>query len=541
MATHEISGEPAISLSNLPTTSEQRRAVLVVAVFLVVALAAVAPFADTPLTRLDGFIPSLESVIFINDLITAVLLFAQYSIIPSRALLVLASGYLFTALIVVSHLLTFPGAFAPTGLLGAGGQSTAWLYYIWHAAPPVAVLAYACLKDAGDANRVKRDPRSALRWSIVIVIALVCVLTWIVTAGDRFLPTIIAADKTHALRVPLAIISGSIVLLGAIALLVLWNRRRTVLDYWLMLVVFAVVAELACTSILGSARFTLGFYAGRVYSLITSVAVLILLLQETTRLYARLARSNLLLGRERDNKLMNVQAITAAIAHEIRQPLAAIVANGGAALRFLAKVPPDQDEAQSALNRIVRDGHRTSEVFDGLRALFRKVNQEKQPIDVNEIILQVLQSLHSELEDHGVELRSDLSPKLPLVAGHGSQLEEVIFNLVRNAIEAMDTTRERSRVLRVISEPHADDAIAVAVHDSGSGIDPKRIDGIFNSFITTKPQGTGLGLAICRMIIEHHGGQLTASSDGKNGASFQFVLPTGAKSELGISTSATSQ
>jgi signal transduction histidine kinase len=222
---------------------------------------------------------------------------------------------------------------------------------------------------------------------------------------------------------------------------------------------------------------------------------------------------------------MNMQAITAAIAHEVRQPLAAIVTNGGAALRFLARTPPDQDEVRAALQRMVTDGRRTSEVFDGLRALFRKVDQGMQPIDVNKVIFGVLQSLRIEMKNHAVELRSELSPNLPLVDGNGSQLEEVISNLARNAIEAMDTTTDRSRVLRVISEPRAGNAIAVAVQDSGPGIDPKRIDGIFNAFITTKSQGTGLGLAICRMIIQHHGGQLTASSDGKSGASFQFVLP----------------
>jgi signal transduction histidine kinase len=238
------------------------------------------------------------------------------------------------------------------------------------------------------------------------------------------------------------------------------------------------------------------------------------------------ARINLLLERERDNKLMNMQALTAAIAHEIRQPLSAIVTNGGAALRFLAKTPPDQDEVRAALQRIVTDGRRTSEVFDALRALFRKQALGTQPIDVNKIISEVLQSLRTDMKDHGVELRSELSPNLPPVDGHGRQLEEVVFNLARNAIEAMEATTDRSRVLRVISEPRADNAIAVAVQDSGPGIDPKRIDGIFNAFITTKSQGTGLGLAICRMIIQHHGGQLTASSDGKSGALFQFVLPT---------------
>jgi signal transduction histidine kinase len=310
-----------------------------------------------------------------------------------------------------------------------------------------------------------------------------------------------------------------------LALALLYSRQRSVLDLWIMVVLCAWITELALLDVLLFSRFTFAFYVGRGFSLITSVAVLILLLQETTRLYARLARSNVLLERERDNKLMNMQAITAAIAHEVRQPLAAIVTNGGAALRFLAKTPPDQDEVRAALQRMVTDGRRTSEVFDGLRALFRKVDQGMQPIDVNKVIFGVLQSLRTEMKNHAVELRSELSPDLPLVDGNGSQLEEVISNLARNAIEAMDTTTDRSRVLRVISEPRAGNAIAVAVQDSGPGIDPKRIDGIFNAFITTKSQGTGLGLAICRMIIQHHGGQLTASSDGKSGASFQFVLP----------------
>jgi signal transduction histidine kinase len=240
---------------------------------------------------------------------------------------------------------------------------------------------------------------------------------------------------------------------------------------------------------------------------------------------ARLARANMMLERERDNKLMNVQAITAAIAHEVRQPLTAIVSNSGAALRFLAKTPPDNDEVRAALERIVRDSNRTSEVFDGIRALFRKVDQGLKPIDVNEVIVGVLQSLQGELKDHGVEARSELASQLPLVDGQRSQLQEVIFNLILNAIEAMDTTADRRRELRVITKLSHHNAITVGVQDSGPGIDPKQLDEMFGAFITTKSHGMGLGLAICRMIIEHHGGQLTASSDGKSGALFEFTLP----------------
>ncbi|HXX51563.1 MAG TPA: MASE1 domain-containing protein [Xanthobacteraceae bacterium] len=254
-------------------------------------------------------------------------------------------------------------------------------------------------------------------------------------------------------------------------------------------------------------------------------SVLAALFAERRENEARLAHSNMMLERERDNKLMNVEAITVAIAHEVRQPLAAIVANGNAALRFLDKEPPDRDEVRSALNRIVNDGHRTSEVFDGIRALFRKVDQGRQPVDINKLILGVLQSLQGEFKDRVIELRSELAAELPLIDGHAGQLQEVIINLVRNAIEAMENVADRDRVLQVTTGLRDRESVAVAVRDSGPGIDPKQLDEIFNAFFTTKSQGTGLGLAICRMIIEHHGGQLVASSDGKSGALFQFVLP----------------
>ena len=253
--------------------------------------------------------------------------------------------------------------------------------------------------------------------------------------------------------------------------------------------------------------------------------VLAALFTERRESETRLAHANLLLEHERDNKLMNVEAVAASIAHEIKQPLAAIVMNGGAALQLLGNVPPDHDEVRAALNDIITDSHRTSEVFEGIRALFRKVDQERQLIDMNEIILRVLQSLHGELKDHYVTTRTELMSGLPLVEGNRNQLQQVVFNLVHNALEAMNTTTDRSRVLRVRTELRGRDAIAVAVEDSGPGIDPKQLDGIFDAFFTTKAHGMGLGLAICRMIIGRHGGQLTVASDGKRGALFQFVLP----------------
>src|SRR5215472_10388192 len=297
---------------------------------------------------------------------------------------------------------------------------------------------------------------------------------------------------------------------------------------------FLVSMTIVWTTILGKGHFgdpslpitdrVLGAQAG-ILVVAFSAYVLAALFAERRESARKLTQSHTMLERERDNKLMNIEAITAAIAHEVKQPLAAIVINGKAALRFLERSPPDHDEVQANLHSIVKDGFRTSEVFDGIRALFRKADHGPQLIDINEIILGTLRSLREELSDHRVETRTELTVGLPSVAGHKGQLQEVISNLIHNAVDAMDATTDRSRVLRVQTELRGDDAIKVIVEDSGPGIDTSKLDGIFGAFITTKAHGMGLGLAICRMIIEKHNGQITASSDGKYGALFQVVLP----------------
>lgn len=233
----------------------------------------------------------------------------------------------------------------------------------------------------------------------------------------------------------------------------------------------------------------------------------------------------MMLEHERDSRLMNAQAIIAAIAHEVRQPLTAIAMNVGVGVRLLDRAPPNHDEVRRALDLIKSDIYRTSEMFDSFRILFGTANKERQQIDMNAMLLGVLQSLQGEFNDRGVTTRRELTSELPIVEGHGTQLQQVIYNLVNNALEAMESTTDKNRVLRIRTELHGREAIGVALEDSGPGFDPKRSKAIFDAFVTTKTRGMGLGLAICRMIIERHGGQLTASSDGKNGASFQFVLP----------------
>jgi signal transduction histidine kinase len=253
--------------------------------------------------------------------------------------------------------------------------------------------------------------------------------------------------------------------------------------------------------------------------------VLLGLLTETMRLYGKLSMALRTLQVERDNKLLSAQAATAAMAHEVRQPLAAIAAYGSTALLYLQKVPPDLGEAREVLEHLIGGCHRASEVIEGIRSLFRKTDHAGQPIDLNEIILDVIRSHQDQLTRRGVETRRELMDGLPLVRGHRAQMQEVVANLVNNAIEAMEGTTDRDRLLRVKTTRRRD-AIAVEIEDTGRGIDPTRLGEIFAAFVTTKPHGTGLGLAICQMIVEHHGGRLRASSDGASGARFEFVLPT---------------
>jgi len=187
----EASDERPFLLATLPPSQRQIRVAIVVVVTLLVAFGATAPFASTQLQRVDAFIPTLESACVVNDLITSALLFAQFSIMRRWALLVLAIGFLFTSLIVIPHALTFPGAFTPTGFLGAGVQSTVWLYIFWKVGLPLAVIVYVPLKDAdGRTGTSERSPRVVILWSIAIVIATVCGLTWVATAGERLLPKI---------------------------------------------------------------------------------------------------------------------------------------------------------------------------------------------------------------------------------------------------------------------------------------------------------------------------------------------------------------
>ena len=378
---------------DLPPTPRQTRWALAVTAVALAGFAAVVPIADRPLTQLNAFFPSLDMFVFVSNLVTAVLLYAQFSIPRSRALLALAAGYLFTALIVIPHALTFAGAFSPTGLLGANIQTGSWLFVFWHIGFSAGLLAYAVLRDEWFATHVSQaQVLPAIGCSAAGVVGLVCALTWLATAGATMLPPIILNDQRHISPIVVYPISFAI-LISLAALLLLLRRRRSVLGLWLMVVALVAILELAFSGLLASIRFSAGFYAGRTFSLLTASIVLIVMLAETTVLYTRLARSNAMLRREQNNKLTNAEAVVAAIAHEIRQPLTVVTANASAGKRFLDRASPDIAEAKGLFDKIEDAGSRVSEVFENFLSLFRGGKIERQPVDINWFSLEAIELL----------------------------------------------------------------------------------------------------------------------------------------------------
>ena len=217
--------------------------------------------------------------------------------------------------------------------------------------------------------------------------------------------------------------------------------------------------------------------------------------------------------------------MTASIAHEINQPLTAVVTNGIAGLRWLAAPTPNLDEARTALERIIRDGKRAGDVISRIRALVKKSVLTKAQLNLSEMVQEVLAITNPEARQHRIWTRTELAPSLPPVQGDRVQLQQVILNLVMNGIEAMKTVTDRPRELLIRSRSHGPGKVLVTVKDSGIGLDALRIERLFKAFYTTKPEGMGMGLSISRSIIEAHGGELSATTNSGPGATFQFTLP----------------
>jgi signal transduction histidine kinase len=531
-APQRLRGEPRV-VANIPPSVDQRRAARILLLALLAILAATWPFATIRLPAIDAFVPSLAAALFISDIVTAVLLFGQFSILRRWALLVLAAGYLFSALIVFAHALAFPGAFSRTGLFGAGLQSAIWLYWFWHSGLPLAVIGYVLLSN-GNRAIAPGATRLAIGASVAATVAVVAGMFWFVTQHHDLLP--VTFVDVHPVNLFRRIIGGVVVLvLGGIALCLLWMRRKTLLDEWLVVALCALLIEVALASVLSGDRYTVSWYAGRFYQLVTATVVMVVLLAETSTLYADVARSA---ARENErryremqmelahaNRVATMGQLSASIAHEVSQPIAGTITNAQTALRLLDAEPRNVDGFRRALERIVRDGNRAGEVVDRVRALVKKAPPRKDMLDVNEAVVEIVRLTQGEVAKHGISAQTELADGLPRIEGDRVQLQQVMLNLIVNAAEAMDAVPAGARHLLVSTARTDIGQVLVAVQDSGPGIDATALDAVFSAFYSTKPDGLGMGLSICRTIIEAHGGRLWATS-GPEGALFRFTLPS---------------
>ena len=420
-------GEQFLLSSLSPDRAQKRLAVAVVLALLVAFTAG--PISNIQLARIDAVVPAYAMASFLNDSFTAVLLFAQFSILRSRAVLAIACGYVYTALTVIAWTLTFPGLFAPTGLLGAGLQTTTWLYILWHSGFPMFVIAYALLKDA-DPTKRGGSVGAAILSSVAVIASIVCVATFLIIAGDLRLPPLMI-DATHISSLWAHAVQFSAVL-SAFALIMLWVRWRSVLDLWLMVVMCAYVTELSLNL---STRFTVGWYASRACGLLSSSLVLFVLLYETTKLYGQLLRAVFAHSREREARLVTGDTIAAMIAHEVRQPLSAMVTNANAGVRWLDRPVPDCKEAKETLERIATEGRRAGAVIGSIRALFKNDGRTRASLDVNDLVGETLALVRGDLQRHRVVVRSEPNEQLPQVKGDRTQLQQVLLNLITNAIE----------------------------------------------------------------------------------------------------------
>lgn len=526
------SAEWRVSLSTLPASRQERRRALSVVLISLLGFALAAPFAKVKLPTVMAFVPSYESALAINDLITAILLFGQFSILRWRAILVLACGYLFTAGIAVPHALSFPGLFSETGLLG-GGQTTAWLYMLWHGGFPLAVIGYVLLSRGDRARQAPAEsPRGAILAGVIAVAVIVGSLTLLAANAENALPAIMSANSYTPAMIGVV---STVWALSLLALAVLWlGTPHSVLDLWLMVTMCAWIFDVALSAVFNGGRFDLGFYAGRIYGLMAASFVLLVLLLETGALYARLARSLEAERREREERMKQMQSelihvsrvnemglMVWTLAHELNQPLSAVT-NYIRAGQMLA----ERGEASKLRTTLERAGEQTAragQIIQRLRAFVKKGETERRIEDIRATIEEARTLALVDTGQRAVAVEISIEPGLPSALIDKVQIQQVLLNLIRNAIEAMAESPRREIVIS--GSPAEGDMIEVRVADTGPGLAPLVREKLFQPFTTTKAHGMGVGLSICRSIVEAHGGRLWAADNAGGGTIFCLTVP----------------
>jgi signal transduction histidine kinase len=398
---------------------------------------------------------------------------------------------------------------------------------LWHTTFPATILVYALLKDPTGAARISaRSTATAILVTVACVITAIAGLTWIVTAKAEYLPSFYTTDVRLQTRFGNQI-NLALWLWGSTALVMLLFRRRTILDLWLMVTLLACMPNFLVAIIGSSVRFTVGWYAARCFVLVGSCMLLTVLLVEITFLYSRLASALILQRRERNNRLLSVNAVMAAMSHELRTPLGAIALNASTARSQLQSKPPELDEMNEILVDIEADCHRASEIISSIRKMSNKTSDQRALANVEDVARLALRLLQNDLQIAEVSVITEYQGNLPEVHLDGTQLQQVLLNLVKNAIDAMNVVAREARRLRLATSFDGHSTVFLSVQDSGPGIPAQDRERIFDPFFTTKSGGMGLGLAICFTVAENHGGKLRLVKSDASGSIFELAIPIG--------------
>jgi signal transduction histidine kinase/ActR/RegA family two-component response regulator len=535
-------------VSRSPVTAAQWRLALAIVILSAAAFVPAVPFARVPLIKLTAFIPSYESALALSDLITAILLFGQFARLRAAALLVLASGYLFDALIIVPHAFTFPGVFSATGMLGAGPQTTAWLYVFWHGGFPLFVLLYGVLGQRRD-DRVRGSVGAVIAIAVAVVATLVVGLTVLATAGHDLL-TVIIVNGDYSLLITKGV-SPIVWLLSLLALAVIWRKREhSVLDLWVGVVLCAWLLDIAMSAVVGSSRYDLGWYAGRTYGLLAATFVLSVLLVETNALYGRLERSlddledrhraleqstaDLERSQEQlrhSQKMQAVGQLTGGVAHDFNNLLTAIIAN----VDLLDKLPGATPQHHVFAAAALRSASRGARLVKQLLAFGRRQMLRPEIADVNRLLAEFVPLLRRAVGER-VEIELHQDPELWLCSVDAAQFESALLNLALNARDAMRNggrlvieTRRATHELGVGGdlEWKPGNYVAISVTDTGTGMPTHVRERAFEPFFTTKAvgEGSGLGLSQVYGYVKQLGGNVTIDSIEDAGTTVTLYLP----------------
>jgi signal transduction histidine kinase len=517
-----------ILLSTSIASPRQRHSAIVVGMIVLAGFIATIPFAQIKLARFPGIIFIQNTLTLSNDTLTASLLLGQYSVGRSRALLVLAFGYLSAALMSVSHALSYPEVFSAIGLF----SGTPWLYLVGHAVLPLTVIAFALRQSQSD-----EYPRAADRGAIVPIIftalsagclALAC--TWLIVVGTPWLPLLVQDGRLMpASRVVVAVL----LLLPLSALLILVTRRTLpTLDLWLAVVMFTWVCTVYMVSFLSAERYDVGWYVGRAFEVLTSFFVLIVLLSETIVFYARNIRAVEIERRERERRVNEMEAVlvhlsrvneagrnVSTLIHEISQPLSTISMLAQLSLRL-----PDNsaDRLKKLLLPLAEQSARVMEIVQHLRE-FLKRNQPERGIHQMPKMIDDAVRLASLGDKSGLTVETRYHPAAASGFFDRVQIEQVVYNLLRNAIEAM--VDKKAPRLNISTDCTPEGMIEISIADNGPGLPTIVRDKLFEPFVTTKTAGLGIGLSICQVIIQAHGSKLVAEDITGGGTVFRFTLP----------------